>query len=107
MTSTPLIWIRLMQELFSTTDRYAGKLWQHYSDSPLLLWQLALVDTPGESREAWVIRVRRLTELITPASLVEASLAVSPENGRGRLREAVCFEAQVLRMLDSQGRWRW
>jgi hypothetical protein len=107
MTSTPLIWIRVMEELFATSHPFACKLWRHYRDSPMLLWQLGLVSDPAESLDAWVLRIKRLLELISPASLLAASLAVAPETGRPRGHEVIRFEEAILQRIDVTGSWRW
>jgi hypothetical protein len=92
--------------MFSTHQKFACRLWRHYDASPILLWQLGLCDVREKNYAAWVARVQHLSRLLTPATLLAASLAVSPENGKTRLREATVFEERVLQILDHSGQWK-
>jgi hypothetical protein len=103
----PPFWTLMMTRLYGTSDRFACQLWRHYEASPTLRWQLGLCEYVPESVEAWMSRVRHLSELITPGSLLAAAARLSPETGRRRDTEVLVFEARVLQQLDHQGNWRW
>jgi hypothetical protein len=104
---TPLFWVEMMQQVFNTSERFDCQLWKHYDASATFLFQLGLCDAHAASRDLLVARVRRLSELMPGSKLLQASLAVSPETGRPRHKDAVDFEEMVLRSLDCDGRWRW
>jgi hypothetical protein len=97
----------MMTELYRTSRPFAAKLWRVYPASPTLIYQLGLCAHMPESLEAWLSRVRHLSALMTPGSLLAASERLSPANGRRRDPEAVAFDEEVLQRLDHAGRWRW
>jgi hypothetical protein len=56
----------------------------------------------------WEKRMRRLSELLSPQSLITASLKLSPEvKGKRRDLDCVRFEESVLAAMDKTGQWQW
>jgi hypothetical protein len=104
---TPLVWICLMTQSFNVTERFASKLWKNLDATPILLYQLSLLDTHDVSPQVSTSRMRRLGELLLPSMLIEASVRVHPENGRARASEALKFEEGVLASTDKHGAWQW
>jgi hypothetical protein len=72
-----------------------------------LLWQLGRIDDLDGQRDAWVQRCKHLSETLTPQMLLDASLRVSPEQGRRRDPECIKFEQSVLDALTKEGTWEW
>jgi hypothetical protein len=54
-----------------------------------------------------VASLQRLAHLLTPASLLDASLLIAPETGHKRPPENVAFEEAILVMTDASGNWQW
>jgi hypothetical protein len=104
---TPLFWVKLMVQAFNTSERFACRLWRYVDASPTMLFQLSLCDTTDVPRQTWLARLVRLSELLSPAMLIEASVRLHPENGRPRPREHITFEAVVLAFTDQHGAWKW
>jgi hypothetical protein len=63
-------------------------------------------DVP-EDPQRWLDRVRHLGTLLPPRALISISLALHPETGKPRAKEAVQFELAVLDNIDQEGHWRW
>jgi hypothetical protein len=91
--------------MFEADAKFACTLWAVMDVSPVLLYQLSLVDHTDAPRDVWRVRMRHLYHLLPPATLLEASLRVSPENGKPRLSAAVRFEEAVLQWLNKRGQW--
>jgi hypothetical protein len=100
---TPVFWLRVMQEVFFVEER----LWRHLDVSATLLWQIGQCNTLDASPEVLIARIKRLTEVLNPQLLFQASLAVHPETGKPRHKEAIAFEREVLRLTNRKGEFRF
>src|SRR2546429_371517 len=99
--------MRLMTEMFGTSATLASKLWRTFNVTPLLLFQISQCAAQGRiPHETLMQRFDALCKLVTPSTLVAASMVISPENGRQRAREAVAFEERVQMRTDAGGRWK-
>jgi hypothetical protein len=106
LTSTPLFFIALIERFFQMPRKFAVKLWPCVEATSMLLWQMSLCDSMPADTAVWLSRVKRLSEVLTPTMLLQASLRLSPE---GKRRDAQCvqFEEAVLQALDRSGNWKW
>jgi hypothetical protein len=104
---TPIFWVELMCQVFGTSEKFACRLWRYYDASPTFLFQIGLYDAHTKNRDLLISRARHLTELMPGASLLAASLILSPENAKARAPDCIRFEEAVLQSLDCDGRWRW
>jgi hypothetical protein len=106
MAQIPVLWLWFITQLFDMPRSFALKLWPHVIVTPTVLFQMAVVDQAPPSKEVWLQRLRRLSELLQPAMLFQASLTLSPE-GKRRDQQCIKFEESILLALDDQGRWDW
>ena len=103
----PRFWLLFVPRLFGCSPKFAAKLWLHFPASQALIWQLDLCRDVPEDPQRWLDRLRHLGALLPPQDLLGISVALHPETGRPRPREAVQFESSVLDNLDQEGRWVW
>jgi hypothetical protein len=102
----PLFFVALCERMLCTSTKFARRLWNAMAPSPMVLWQLSLVDSLPADTAVWYSRVRRLGDVLTPAMLMAASLALAPEGPR-RDPENIAFENRLLAATDREGKWRW
>jgi hypothetical protein len=74
MPHVPLVWVAIVEHLFGMSPKFAIRLWPCMIITPTVLWQLSQVDALPTSKDQWAARVRRLSELLTPAMMLRASL---------------------------------
>jgi hypothetical protein len=86
--------------------RLCADIWRHYPKSQTLLFQLGHCAAPASSQAEIVARIRRLSELLDPATLTRTIEKVVP---RGKPRPpAICeLEERILYAMTPDGHWRW
>jgi hypothetical protein len=102
----PTPWIAVVTGIFGGTRRVAVQLWPLIPCSALLLWQLDQIGAIPASHRACGERMRRLSEVLSPQTLLDATLRLSPE-GRKRDPDVHKLEQSILDAIDREGHWQW
>jgi hypothetical protein len=100
----PQLWLTFCRGL-QANDELACQLWDHVKHRDAIKWQLAVLGARAGSLRGATARTKRLCQILTPALLMDACIALEPE-GQVRSPAIRLVEANILR-LTHQGEWIW
>jgi hypothetical protein len=103
----PPFWHIVLLRLFAVQDkRLRDQIWRHYPASMELRWQLDICGQPAMSPDAALQRVKKLSQLLSPQTLLRCAERIAP-SGRPRPKAIREFERRVLDIVDKNGKFIW